>query len=218
MDSGTVTPEDLATLKSLKYLTNLELNLDEDLKMVDAQGAQTTVLPNGQFTGSKLEKVSLNGFTEIGASAFARSNDLETVVMSNVVTIGEAAFEETSVEVVTLPASIKSIGRNAFVGKRNGKREMHVTIEATTPPTINGSFAKHKDADVTVPDGCLGNYINIDLSKPFGNSGDTKWGGLRVIDHAQNLITYHGVNSWDVMYAYVEDNTAITERQIPDYI
>ena len=215
VDSGTVTPEDLATLKSLKYLTNLELNLDEDLKMVDAQGAQTTVLPNGQFTGSKLEKVSLNGFTEIGASAFARSNDLETVVMSNVVTIGEAAFEETSVEVVTLPASIKSIGRNAFVGKRNGKREMHVTIEATTPPTINGSFAKHKDADVTVPDGCLGNYINIDLSKPFGNSGDTKWGGLRVIDHAQNLITYHGVNSWDVMYAYVEDNTAITEGRFP---
>ena len=215
VDSGTVTPEDLTTLSSLKYLTELDLNLYEDLKMVDAEGNPTTVLPSGQFKGSALEKVSLNGFTEIGASAFARSNDLETVVMSNVVTIGGSAFEETSVEVVTLPESIKSIGKNAFVGKRNGKREMHITIEATTPPTIDGSFAKHADADVTVPDGCLGNYISIDLGKPFKDSGDTKWGGLRVIDHAQNLITYHGVNSWDVMYAYVVDNTAITEGRFP---
>ncbi len=215
VDSGTVTPEDLTTLSSLKYLTELDLNLDEDLKMVDAEGNPTTVLPSGQFKGSALEKVSLNGFTEIGASAFARSNDLETVVMSNVVTIGGSAFEETSVEVVTLPESIKSIGKNAFVGKRNGKREMHITIEATTPPTIDGSFAKHADADVTVPDGCLGNYISIDLGKPFKDSGDTKWGGLRVIDNAQKLITYHGVNSWDVMYAYVVDNTAITEGRFP---
>ena len=210
-----MTPEDLTTLSSLKYLTELDLNLDEDLKMVDAEGNPTTVLPSGQFKGSALEKVSLNGFTEIGASAFARSNDLETVVMSNVVTIGGSAFEETSVEVVTLPESIKSIGKNAFVGKRNGKREMHITIEATTPPTIDGSFAKHADADVTVPDGCLGNYISIDLGKPFKDSGDTKWGGLRVIDNAQKLITYHGVNSWDVMYAYVVDNTAITEGRFP---
>ena len=91
VDSGTVTPEDLTTLSSLKYLTELDLNLDEDLKMVDAEGNPTTVLPSGQFKGSALEKVSLNGFTEIGASAFARSNDLETVVMSNVVTIGGSA-------------------------------------------------------------------------------------------------------------------------------
>ena len=93
---------------------------------------------------------------------------------------------------------------------------MHITIEAATPPTIDGSFATHADAYVKVPDGSLGAYLpNLDLSKPFKNSGDTKWGGLRVIDNAQKLLTYHGVNSWDKMYAYVVSGTAITESRFP---
>ena len=72
------------------------------------------------------------------------------------------------------------------------------------------------DAYVKVPDGSLGAYLpNLDLSKPFKNSGDTKWGGLRVIDNAQKLLTYHGVNSWDKMYAYVVSGTAITESRFP---
>ena len=37
-----MTPEDLTTLSSLKYLTELDLNLDEDLKMVDAEGNPIT--------------------------------------------------------------------------------------------------------------------------------------------------------------------------------
>ena len=259
IESGKVTQDDLATLKSMTRLTNLEMNLDGDLELIGAEGTATTVLPAELFIKSSLETVSLAGFTEIGESAFkdtkylesvtipnvtvigagafantarlesielpavteigarafARAQKLETVTMPSVVTIGESAFETTLVEDVTLPATITSIGSQAFVGKPNGKREMHITIEAATPPTIDGSFAKHADADVTVPDGCLGNYISIDLGKPFKDSGDTKWGGLRVIDHAQNLITYHGVNSWDVMYAYVVDNTAITEGRFP---
>lgn len=259
IESGKVTQDDLATLKSMTRLTNLEMNLDGDLELIDAEGTATTALPAELFQKSSLETVSLAGFTEIGegafkdtkylesvtipnvtvigagafantarlesielpavteigARAFARAQKLETVTMPSVVTIGESAFETTLVEDVTLPATITSIGSQAFVGKPNGKREMHITIEAATPPTIDGSFAKHADADVTVPDGCLGNYISIDLGKPFKDSGDTKWGGLRVIDHAQNLITYHGVNSWDVMYAYVVDNTAITEGRFP---
>ena len=259
IESGKVTQDDLATLKSMTRLTNLEMNLDGDLELIDAEGTATTALPAELFQKSSLETVSLAGFTEIGESAFkdtkylesvtipnvtvigagafantarlesielpavteigarafARAQKLETVTMPSVVTIGESAFETTLVEDVTLPATITSIGSQAFVGKPNGKREMHITIEAATPPTIDGSFAKHADADVTVPDGCLGNYISIDLGKPFKDSGDTKWGGLRVIDHAQNLITYHGVNSWDVMYAYVVDNTAITEGRFP---
>ena len=259
IESGKVTQDDLATLKSMTRLTNLEMNLDGDLELIDAEGTATTALPAELFQKSSLETVSLAGFTEIGegafkdtkylesvtipnvtvigagafantarlesielpavteigARAFARAQKLETVTMPSVVTIGESAFETTLVEDVTLPATITSIGSQAFVGKPNGKREMHITIEAATPPTIDGSFAKHADADVTVPDGCLGNYISIDLGKPFKDSGDTTWGGLRVIDHAQNLITYHGVNSWDVMYAYVVDNTAITEGRFP---
>ena len=259
IESGKVTQDDLATLKSMTRLTNLEMDLDGDLELIGAEGTATTVLPAELFIKSSLETVSLAGFTEIGESAFkdtkylesvtipnvtvigagafantarlesielpavadigarafARAQKLETVTMPSVVTIGESAFEYTLVEDVTLPATITSIGSKAFVGKPNGKRELHITIETATPPTIDGSFAKHADADVTVPDGCLGNYISIDLGKPFKDSGDTKWGGLRVIDHAQNLITYHGVNSWDVMYAYVVDNTAITEGRFP---
>ena len=95
--------------------------------------------------------------------------------MPSVVTIGASAFEHTLVEDVTLPATITSIGSRAFVGKPNGKRELHITIETATPPTIDGSFATHADAYVKVPDGSLGAYLpNLDLSKPFKNSGDTK--------------------------------------------
>lgn len=218
IESGKVTQDDLATLKSMTRLTNLEMNLDGDLELIDAEGTATTALPAELFQKSSLETVSLAGFTEIGegafkdtkylesvtipnvtvigagafantarlesielpavteigARAFARAQKLETVTMPSVVTIGESAFETTLVEDVTLPATITSIGSQAFVGKPNGKREMHITIEAATPPTIDGSFAKHADADVTVPDGCLGNYISIDLGKPFKDSGDTK--------------------------------------------
>ena len=260
IESGKVTQDDLATLKSMTRLTNLEMNLDGDLELIGAEGTATTVLPAELFIKSSLETVSLAGFTEIGESAFkdtkylesvtipnvtvigagafantarlesielpavadigarafARAQKLETVTMPSVVTIGESAFEYTLVEDVTLPATITSIGSKAFVGKPNGKRELHITIETATPPTIDGSFATHADAYVKVPDGSLGAYLpNLDLSKPFKNSGDTKWGGLRVIDNAQKLLTYHGVNSWDKMYAYVVSGTAITESRFP---
>ena len=260
IESGKVTQDDLATLKSMTRLTNLEMNLDGDLELIGAEGTATTVLPAELFIKSSLETVSLAGFTEIGesafkdtkylesvtipnvtvigagafantarlesielpavteigASAFARAQKLETVTMPSVVTIGASAFEHTLVEDVTLPATITSIGSRAFVGKPNGKRELHITIETATPPTIDGSFATHADAYVKVPDGSLGAYLpNLDLSKPFKNSGDTKWGGLRVIDNAQKLLTYHGVNSWDKMYAYVVSGTAITESRFP---
>lgn len=260
IESGKVTQDDLATLKSMTRLTNLEMNLDGDLELIGAEGTATTVLPAELFIKSSLETVSLAGFTEIGesafkdtkylesvtipnvtvigagafantarlesielpavteigASAFARAQKLETVTMPSVVTIGASAFERTLVEDVTLPATITSIGSRAFVGKPNGKRELHITIETATPPTIDGSFATHADAYVKVPDGSLGAYLpNLDLSKPFKNSGDTTWGGLRVIDNAQKLLTYHGVNSWDKMYAYVVSGTAITESRFP---
>ena len=100
-----------------------------------------TVIGAGAFANTaRLESIELPAVTEIGASAFARAQKLETVTMPSVVTIGASAFEHTLVEDVTLPATITSIGSRAFVGKPNGKRELHITIETATPPTIDGSF------------------------------------------------------------------------------
>ena len=70
IESGKVTQDDLATLKSMTRLTNLEMNLDGDLELIGAEGTATTVLPAELFIKSNLETVSLAGFTEIGESAF----------------------------------------------------------------------------------------------------------------------------------------------------
>ena len=152
-------------------VTSVEKN-DSMVVETVAEASQTPVLKSANVIPILQSEDTTNSLKLKGLD----NDQVNTEIVKE--TIGGSAFEETSVEVVTLPESIKSIGKNAFVGKRNGKREMHITIEATTPPTIDGSFAKHADADVTVPDGCLGNYISIDLGKPFKNSGDTKWGGF----------------------------------------
>ena len=49
IESGKVTQDDLATLKSMTRLTNLEMNLDGDLELIGAEGTATTVLPAELF-------------------------------------------------------------------------------------------------------------------------------------------------------------------------
>ena len=115
IDSGKVTPEDLETLKGLRYLETLEMNLDGDLTLVNETGESTTVLPAGLFEKSKLESVSLAGFTEIGEKAFKDTNNLLSVNIPNVTNIQSSAFLSTNLETIALP-EVTTIGTSAFRG------------------------------------------------------------------------------------------------------
>ena len=115
IDSGRVTPEDLETLKELRYLETLEMNLDGDLTLVNETGESTTVLPAGLFEKSKLESVSLAGFTEIGEKAFKDTNNLLSVNIPNVTNIQSSAFLSTNLETIALP-EVTTIGTSAFRG------------------------------------------------------------------------------------------------------
>ena len=95
MESGKVTQDDLATLKSMTRLTNLEMNLDGDLELIDAEGTATTALPAELFQKSSLETVSLAGFTEIGGEV-KDTKYLESVTIPNVTVIGAGAFANTA--------------------------------------------------------------------------------------------------------------------------
>ena len=217
--SGTITQDDLAYMKnSTKYLTTLKMNLGENLKLTDAEGAETTELPAGAFKSTRLESVEIGGFTKVGARAFESCTKLENVAMPNVKEIEKDAFYRTDAyETIILPASLETMTDPGFGGAANGKKTLDVTMEGSVPPTISGRvFGDAKGGTVTVPAGALPNYLtNLDFAKWFNTSGDSEWGGLPVIDPAYHLVHYKGVNSWDNKYAYVKDGETVTEDRIP---
>ena len=219
--SGTITQDDLAYMKnSTKYLTTLKMNLGENLKLTDAEGAESTVLPASAFKGTRLEIVEIGGFTEIKADAFNGCTHLESVAMPDMEIIGDEAFYYTdNYETIVLPASIKKLDNPNFGKARNGYKELDVTMEGTTPPEATGRiFIDARSGMIKVPEGALPNYLpNIDLTKWFNDSGDLEWEGLKVVDPAYHFIHYKGANSWDNKYAYVKNDEKVTEARIPEF-
>ena len=217
--SGIITAADLTYMKeTTNYLTTLKMNLGENLKLTDAEGAETTELPAGAFKSTRLESVEIGGFTKVGARAFESCTKLENVAMPNVKEIEKDAFYRTDAyETIILPASLETMTDPGFGGAANGKKTLDVTMEGSVPPTISGRvFGDAKGGTVTVPAGALPNYLtNLDFAKWFNTSGDSEWGGLPVIDPAYHLVHYKGVNSWDNKYAYVKDGETVTEDRIP---
>ena len=95
--SGTITAADLNTYmkETTKYLTDLKMNLSENLKLTDAEGAESTAVPGSAFKSTRLETVELGGFTEIKADAFNGCTKLTSVKMPNMEVIGVDAFYRT---------------------------------------------------------------------------------------------------------------------------
>ena len=219
--SGIITAADLKYMKqTTKYLTNLKMNLSENLKLTDAEGAETTELPASAFMGTRLESVEIGGFTVIGARAFESCTSLASVAMPNVVEIEKDAFYHTDdYETIVLPASLKTMNNPGFGQAKNGTKTLDVTMEGSVPPTISGRvFGDAKGGTVTVPAGALPNYLTgLDFTKWFSTSGSSEWGGLPVIDPAYHLVHYKGVNSWDNKYAYVKDGEKVTADRIPTF-
>ncbi|HIY62201.1 MAG TPA: leucine-rich repeat protein [Candidatus Mediterraneibacter stercoripullorum] len=236
--SGNVTKEDLTYIKEeCEDLEALTLNLTDGLTYENG----STVLPDDAFEGIRyLENVELGGFTEIGESAFQNSGivsisipdvtvinsqafqrctALESVDMPKVETIGSKAFYWTdSLEEVTLPASIVSLDECGFATPYNGTmNDFHLIIEKETPPATEGKIVKG-EGTVTVPEGSLSAYLGeTDFNKYFTSEGDVQWAGLYVEDPSYSMVTFHGTNAGQTAYAYVANDTAITEAQMPAF-
>ena len=211
--TGTITQADLDYLKESR-VTELTINLDADLKMADG----STKMPGSQFQNSRLEKLTLGGFTEIGSRAFVQSTSLKEVSLPDVVTVGKEAFYRCDDYTdVTLPASIQSIGDSAFAQAANGSRELNVVFQGTTPPELgNSPFGSL--GTVTVPEGSLTAYLpDLDITKTFRDSGTNKFGNLDVIDPAYQKVKFqYGQYGSNAFYAYYKKGAALNTVEIQD--
>ena len=236
--SGNVTKDDLTYIKDeCEDLESLTLNLTDGLTYENG----STVLPMKAFTKMRyLKNVELGGFTEIGSMAFQNSGietisipdvtvingqafqectALESVDMPKVETIGSSAFYWTdSLKEVTLPASITSLNGCGFGATKSGSMDnFHLIMEKTTPPETKGRVIEG-EGTVTVPTGSLSAYLGeTDFNKYFTSEGDVQWSGLTVVDPAYSMVTFHGTNAGQTAYAYVENETGITEAQMPAF-
>lgn len=186
---------------------------------------KTVSIPNvmtiheGAFWGTALESIDLPEVTVIDGSAFNSCQKLAEVNMPKVVSIGKEAFYRTTeFEEIHLPATIETINDAGFGVAGSGSKTLKVTIDRITPPTTSGSIFTKASANstITVPAGSLPNYLpDLDLTKHFGTSEETKYEEIRVVDPKYHYITFRGKNSWDKRCAYVMDGDKITESRIP---
>ena len=89
------------------------------------------------FSGNDgITSVDFNNVTKIGKSAFQSSKALVSIVGTKIQEIEQAAFALSSLSEATLPATLTTIGKMAFM---NCKGLTKVTVKATTPPTVQAN-------------------------------------------------------------------------------
>ena len=223
--SGKVTKADLEYIA--KYADELVFKLSDTMTYVGDNDTATTVFPNTSQNWSQLESLTLEGFTEIAASAFYNHEDLRTVNLTGVEIIGGSAFNvsknASKKEMnVTISDSIKEIGSKAFYGQNN--RPLNLTLNVKDPSTItlnknafdgiNTSLSK-----VNVPEGSLQNYLtNLDITKAFNSSTSTKWNKMIVNDPAYQLMTFQYDADYEgvTFNAYIKNGSTLSSISLED--
>lgn len=106
--------------------------------------------------------------TSIGARAFMGCTALKTIPLPNtLVSIGEAAFYNTGLETVTFPASLQTIGGEAF---RYCSHMTSMTSKAEMPPVCSAGRVfdgVDKSIPLYVPSGSVSYYQTADQWKDF---------------------------------------------------
>lgn len=133
------------------------------------------------FCGSEvIEGIHMTNVKTVGAGAFDGNFRISTIDLSPTLTsIGDRAFccinedvydsENTKLTKLTLPASLQSIGAEAFAGY---KALRYITCEGSTPATLaDNAFDQinYEKATLNVPSGSSRAYINADGWKQFAN-------------------------------------------------
>lgn len=152
INSGKVTQEDLAYLKSISRLETFEMNVGDNLQLIGMDGQPTTVLSKDtaviefapKRAGSSradMTTLTLGGITEICNGGLKAYDSIETIHMPDVVTVGASAFGLGAwLETLDL-SSAKTIGANAFNGC---KRLESLTMNAVE--TLGEGSFKYTDA------------------------------------------------------------------------
>ena len=110
------------------------------------------------FSGNDgITSVDFNNVTKIGKSAFQSSKTLVSIVGTKIQEIEQAAFALSSLSEATLPATLTTIGKMAFM---NCKKLTKVTVLATTPPTVQANTFNGINANAVlyVPKGKKADY------------------------------------------------------------
>ena len=110
------------------------------------------------FSGNDgITSVDFNNVTKIGKSAFQSSKTLVSIVGTKIQEIEQAAFALSSLSEATLPATLTTIGKMAFM---NCKKLTKVTVLATTPPAVQANTFNGINANAVlyVPKGKKADY------------------------------------------------------------
>ena len=85
---------------------------------------------------TEITSIDFNNVTKIGASACFGTTNLTSIILNKVEEIEATAFANSGLTELTLPATVKTIARTAFM---NCKGLTKVTVKATTPPTVQAN-------------------------------------------------------------------------------
>jgi len=128
-----------------------------------AKGAITiptnaTAVGEGLFRANlAVTSVNFSNVIKIGASACFGTTNLTSVTLNKVEEIEAMAFVNSGLTELTLPATVKTIARMAFM---NCKGLTKVTVKATTPPTVQANTFNGINANAVlyVPKGKKSDY------------------------------------------------------------
>lgn len=125
-DGGVIREDDFDYIReNMPKLTTLTIKDGAKITFYDADGQESTKIPDGAFKGlENLENADINEyFTEIGASAFEGTVSLKNLKLGDVSVIGDNAFAIKSGsgnKMTTISSSnVKTIGANAFAGRES---------------------------------------------------------------------------------------------------
>ena len=119
--------------------------------------AGTSIGASAFSSNDGITSVDFNNVTKIGKSAFQSSKTLVSIVGTKIQEIEQAAFALSSLSEATLPATLTTIGKMAFM---NCKKLTKVTVLATTPPAVQANTFNGINADAVlyVPKGKKADY------------------------------------------------------------
>lgn len=150
----------LGETASITSIGSEAFNGCESLSSIDLSNCSSW--PNNSiFNGCKsLKEIKLTStLTEIPNYFFCGCTGLTDFDFTNITAIGESAFEGTGLKEPILPATITSIGNNAFNGID------YITINATKVPSVSGSLGQN--TVVLVPEEALNAYKTANGWKDF---------------------------------------------------
>ncbi|EDP94800.1 leucine-rich repeat protein [Kordia algicida OT-1] len=120
-----------------------------------------------EITSLNPNEVTVAGSSVTGDLVIPAQANLETNTFS-VLTISDNAFQDDDITSVTLPASITTIGANAF----NTNTLEEVIALGTTPATIEtNSFGENENISLTIPNGTETAYENAGWTGFFSVNG-----------------------------------------------